>query len=92
MKFGKINFKIESHGTIYIFKNYFTIVFSVFSNKWYLNRPSVSLPPYKLWSDLTTMENYWGLKNLKGYILNNHHNLGIGLFCNNYYSDMLRVL
>ena len=27
------------YGTIYIFKNYFTIIFSIFSNKWYLNRP-----------------------------------------------------
>ena len=34
----KKNFKIGSHDTIYIFKNYFTIVFLVFSNKRYLNR------------------------------------------------------
>ena len=32
------NFKTGSHDTIYIFKNYFTTVFSVFSNKQYLNR------------------------------------------------------
>ena len=25
------------------------------------------------------MENYWGLKNVKGYILNNHHNFGKGI-------------
>ena len=36
--FSKNNFKTESHDTIYIFKNYFATVFSVFSNKWYLNR------------------------------------------------------
>ena len=28
--FSKKTFKIESHGTIHIFKNYFTIMFSVF--------------------------------------------------------------
>ena len=27
------------HGTIHIFKNYFATVFSVFSNKQYLNKP-----------------------------------------------------
>ena len=35
--FNKIFIKIESHGTIHTFKNYFIIVFSVFSNKWYSN-------------------------------------------------------
>ena len=35
--FNKIFIKIESHDTIYIFKNYFAIVFSIFSNKQYLN-------------------------------------------------------
>ena len=29
--FSKNNFKTESHGTIHTFKNYFTIVFSIFS-------------------------------------------------------------
>ena len=32
------NFKIGSHDTIHTFKNYFTTVFSVFSNKQYPNR------------------------------------------------------
>ena len=31
MKFSKINFKIEFYGTIYIFKNYFVTIFSVFN-------------------------------------------------------------
>ena len=35
----KVNFKIRFYGTIYIFKNYFVILFSVFSKKWYPNRP-----------------------------------------------------
>ena len=39
--FSKIFFKTESHGTIYTFKNYFAIVFLIFSNKWYSNRPLV---------------------------------------------------
>ena len=38
-KFNIIFIKIGSHSTIHIFKNYFTKVFSVFSNKWYPNRP-----------------------------------------------------
>ena len=33
--------KIGSHSTIYTFKNYFTTVFSIFSNKRYQNRPLV---------------------------------------------------
>ena len=37
--FSKKNFKTGSHGTIYTFKNYFAIVFWVFSNKRYPNRP-----------------------------------------------------
>ena len=37
--FYKNNFKIGSHDTIHTFKNYFTTVFSVLSNKWYPNRP-----------------------------------------------------
>ena len=36
--FSKFFFKTGSHGTIHIFKNYFTTMFSVFSNKRYLNR------------------------------------------------------
>ena len=40
--FSKIFIKNRSHGTIHLFKNYFTIVFSVFSNKRYPNSPSVS--------------------------------------------------
>ena len=36
--FNKFSFKIRSHDTIHTFKNYFTIVFSVFSNKRYPNR------------------------------------------------------
>ena len=35
----KSNFKIGSHGSIHIFKNYFATVFLVFSNKQYPNRP-----------------------------------------------------
>ena len=31
-KFSKIFIKTESYDTIYIFKNYFTTVFSVFNN------------------------------------------------------------
>ena len=31
--FSNFFFKIESHGTIHIFKNYFAAIFSVFSNK-----------------------------------------------------------
>ena len=38
MDFNKFFFKIESHGTIHTFKNYFTTIFSVFSNKKYPNR------------------------------------------------------
>ena len=30
--------KIESHGNIYIFKNYFVTVFLIFNNKRYLNK------------------------------------------------------
>ena len=37
--FSKIFINNESHGTIHIFKNYFTTVFSVFNNKKYINRP-----------------------------------------------------
>ena len=37
--FIKIEFKIRSHCTIHTFKNYFTTIFSVFSNNWYPNRP-----------------------------------------------------
>ena len=37
-EFSKNNFKIGSHDTIHVFKNYFVTVFSVFSNKWYQNR------------------------------------------------------
>ena len=36
--YSKNNFKIESHDTIYIFKNYFVIVFSFFNNKRYPNK------------------------------------------------------
>ena len=39
----KFNFKIGSHGTIHIFKNYFATMFTVFSNKQHPNRPHVSL-------------------------------------------------
>ena len=38
--FNKIFIKNGSYGTIYIFKNYFSIIFLVFNfqqNKWYLN-------------------------------------------------------
>ena len=38
-KFSKYNFKTRPHGTIHIFKNYFTTVFSIFRNKWYPNKP-----------------------------------------------------
>ena len=37
LEFGKINSKPGSHVTIHTFKNYFTTVFSVFSNKRYPN-------------------------------------------------------
>ena len=37
--FNKFFFKIGLHGTIHTFKNYFVIMFSVFNNKWYPNRP-----------------------------------------------------
>ena len=37
--FQKNDFKTRSHGTIHTFKNYFVTVFSIFSNKWYPNRP-----------------------------------------------------
>ena len=39
--FSKKNFKTGSHGTIHRFKNYFVTVFSVFSNKQYLNKPFI---------------------------------------------------
>ena len=39
--FSKIFIKNGSHGTIYTFKNYFVAVFSVFSNKRYLNKPLI---------------------------------------------------
>ena len=45
-KFGKINFKTVSHGTIHVFKNYFVTVFSVFSNKQYPNKPIISRIKY----------------------------------------------
>ena len=42
--FSNFFIKNRSHGTIYTFKNYFAIVFSVFSkNKLYPNGPSLSL-------------------------------------------------
>ena len=37
----KKNFKTRSQYTIHTFKNYFTIMFLVFSNKWYPIRPLV---------------------------------------------------
>ena len=40
--FSKKNIKNGSHGTIHTFKNYFAIVFSVFNNKWYPNKPLIS--------------------------------------------------
>ena len=39
---AKIFIKTGSYRTIHTFKNYFVTVFSVFSNKWYLNRPLIS--------------------------------------------------
>ena len=41
-KFVKIFIKIGYHNTIHTFKNYFAIVFSVFNNKRYSNRPYMS--------------------------------------------------
>jgi len=38
-KFNKIFIKTGFYGTIHTFKNYFSIVFSVFSNSRYPNRP-----------------------------------------------------
>ena len=32
-------YKLRSHSIIHTFKNYFITVFSIFSNKWYPNRP-----------------------------------------------------
>ena len=32
-------YKLRSHSIIHTFKNYFITVFSIFSNKWYSNRP-----------------------------------------------------
>ena len=37
--FSKFFFKTRSHGIIHTFKNYFVIVFLVFNDKWYPNRP-----------------------------------------------------
>ena len=39
--FNEKNFKTGSHSTIDTFKNYFVIVFSVFNNKRYPNRPII---------------------------------------------------
>ena len=39
--FSKNNFKTRSHNTIHTFKNYFAIVFLIFSNKRYSNRPYI---------------------------------------------------
>ena len=45
--FIKFFFKTGSHGNIHTFKNYFTAVFLVFSNKRYPNRPKVfPFPPF----------------------------------------------
>ena len=41
--FSKNNFKTRSHNTIHTFKNYFTTVFLIFSNKQYPNRPLILL-------------------------------------------------
>ena len=38
MDFSNFFFKTKSHGTIYIFKNYFVTGFSVFNNKRYPNK------------------------------------------------------
>ena len=40
--FNKFFFKTKSHSTIHIFKNYFITMFSIFSNKWFPNRPQIS--------------------------------------------------
>ena len=45
MEFSNFFFKIGSHGTIHTFKNYFIIVFSVFSNKRYPNEIFMFFPP-----------------------------------------------
>ena len=42
----KFNFKIGSHSTSHIFKNYFVIVFLVFNNKRYPNKPLVFTNQY----------------------------------------------
>ena len=47
IEFNKIFIKTGSHGTIHIFKNYFTTVFSVFNNKRYPNRHLVHDPHSK---------------------------------------------
>ena len=40
--FSNKNFKIGSNDTIHIFKNYFAIIFLVFSNKQYSNGPLIN--------------------------------------------------
>ena len=45
--FSKFFFKMGSHGTIHTFKNNFAIMFSVFSNKQFSNKPLVSVLYYK---------------------------------------------
>ena len=58
--FTKNNFKTEFHGTIHTFKNYFPIVFSVFSNKWYLNRPLDSTRRFQISHEILGF--VWGSK------------------------------
>ena len=58
--FTKNNFKTGFHGTIHIFKNYFPTVFSVFSNKRYLNRPLDSTRRFQISHEILGF--VWGSK------------------------------
>ena len=55
--FNKNNFKIGSHDTIHTFKNYFVIVFSVFSNKRYPKRPLKCEENYFMSRDKKSVKN-----------------------------------
>ena len=55
--FNKNNFKIGSHDTIHTFKNYFIIVFSVFSNKRYPKRPLKCEENYFMSRDKKSVKN-----------------------------------
>ena len=58
--FSNFFFKTGSHGTIYIFKNYFAIIFLIFDNKYYPNRPEINSKCY--YHDMTLKISFffWG--------------------------------